>query len=107
MQAIVLDYWSDKVNGSHLQGSTCTTFATLTELLGKGLGGGDKTTQEWVIEFSDGTVATVYDWKEYSTPRGLYDWHIGGKSRKAVQYVEDLLDGRIEIVASFDETVEE
>lgn len=103
MQAKVLDYFADKFNGTHLQGTTYTTFDSLTELLGESLGGGDKVTQEWCIEFSDGTVATIYDWKEYSTPMGLYDWHIGGHDSRAVQLVEDLLDGRIELVEKFDE----
>ena len=39
------------------------------------------------LEFADGTVATIYDWKEYETPMGLYSWHIGGMSKKAVDRV--------------------
>lgn len=103
MQAKVLDHFPSKANGTHLQGSTYTTFDTLVELLGESSGSGDKVTQEWIIEFSDGTIATIYDWKEYSTPMGLYDWHIGGHSRIAVEHVEALLDGIIEIVENFDE----
>lgn len=102
MEARVYDYFGEKFNGTHLQGKVCTTVDTLKELLGEGLGGGDKTTQEWCIEFSDGTVATIYDWKEYSTPQGLYDWHIGGHTHRAVQLVEDLLDGRILLVDGFE-----
>jgi hypothetical protein len=34
--------------------------------------------------FPDGTVATIYDWKLSQTPKDLYDWHIGGHSKKAV-----------------------
>jgi len=39
------------------------------------------------LEFEDGTVATIYDWKEYETPMGLYRWHIGGKNNLAVARV--------------------
>jgi len=45
--------------------------------------GGDKTTCEWCLEFEDGTIATIYDWKEYTTPMGLNRWHIGGKNYMA------------------------
>lgn len=51
--------------------------------------GGDKVTCEWVISFEDGTVATIYDWKEYNTPYHMYDWHIGGKSKEAVWAVTE------------------
>jgi hypothetical protein len=98
MEARVYDYFGEKFNGTHLQGTVYTTFAKLQDLLGEG----DKTTQEWCIEFSDGTVATIYDWKEYSTPMGGYDWHIGGHTRRAVQLVEDLLAGRILLVDGFE-----
>lgn len=47
----------------------------------------DKVTCEWDLEFEDGTVATIYDWKEPETPFGLYEWHIGGKSYDAVDRV--------------------
>ena len=102
MEARVYDYFAEQFNGTHLQGYVGTNFAKLQDLLGEGLGGGDKTTQEWCIEFSDGTVATIYDWKEYATPTGHYDWHIGGTEKRAVQLVKDLLAGRILIVESFE-----
>lgn len=102
MEARVYDYFAEKFNGTHLQGYVGTTFAKLQDLLGEGLGGGDKTTQEWCIEFSDGTVATIYDWKEYDTPLGHYDWHIGGTERRAVQLVERLLAGEILLVETFE-----
>ncbi len=102
MEARVYDYFAEQFNGTHLQGYVGTTFAKLQDLLGEGLGGGDKTTQEWCIEFSDGTVATIYDWKEYDTPTGYYDWHVGGTERRAVQLVKDLLAGRIMIVETFE-----
>jgi len=39
---------------------------------------GDKTTVEWAFHCADGTCFHVYDWKEPTTPRDLYAWHIGG-----------------------------
>lgn len=102
MEARVYDYFAEQFNGTHLQGYVGTTFAKLQDLLGEGLGGGDKTTQEWCIEFSDGTVATIYDWKEYNTPTGHYDWHVGGTEKRAVQLVKRLLAGEILLVETFE-----
>jgi hypothetical protein len=101
MQVKSLDYFGG-ADGTSLQGYVRTDYATLKDLFGDGLGGGDKTTQEWVLKFSDGTVATIYDWKEYETPMYEYDWHVGGMSKQAVWNVEAALRGEIEIVDQFD-----
>ena len=41
---------------------------------------GDRTTTHWAIEFADGTVATIYDWKRGTTPTTdeHVSWNIGG-----------------------------
>ena len=75
------------VNGTSLQGYMPADLHQLIEVFGEPESGGDKTTVEWCLSFEDGTVATIYDWKEYDTPTGLYQWHIGGKSQKAVDRV--------------------
>ena len=49
--------------------------------------GDDKVNFEWICETEEGDVFTIYDWKEYETPMGSYDWHIGGKSKQAVHAV--------------------
>lgn len=79
------------INGTCLQGYVETTYARIVEVFGEPTSGGDKTTAEWDITFDDGTVATIYDWKEYSTPKGYYDWHIGGHSKWAVELVTNLI----------------
>jgi hypothetical protein len=75
------------VNGTSLQGYVQAYYHQLVEVFGEPEGGGDKTTVEWCLSFEDGTVATIYDWKEYETPMGLHRWHIGGRSQKAVDRV--------------------
>jgi hypothetical protein len=82
------------VNGTSLKGYITTTYETLTNLLGPSLEGSDddKTTAEWTLEFDDGTVATIYDWKTGSTPTNLHNWHIGGKTHRAVELVEKALN---------------
>lgn len=41
----------------------------------------DKVTCEWAFELNDGTVFTIYDWKEYIPPAVrshlVFTWHIG------------------------------
>ena len=76
------------VSGTSLKGHIVTTYAELVEKFGEPNKGGDKTTVEWMLQFADGTVATIYDWKEYETPMGMYHWHIGGKSNLAVARVQ-------------------
>lgn len=62
-----------------LQGFCTTTYSNLIALLGEPhVHRGDKTTVEWAFRCHNGTVFTVYDWKEIATPTGPYPWHIGG-----------------------------
>jgi len=81
------------VNGTSHQGYLTTTYDALVARLGNPMKGSDdhKTTAEWCLEFEEGTVATIYDWKLSSTPKNLYDWHIGGKSYGALDKVEEAL----------------
>lgn len=83
----------NECNGTHLQGYITTDYATLVATFGDSMGAGDKTTQEWILVGEDGTVATIYDWKQPSTPLHKCEWHIGGLSYKAVELVQDALMG--------------
>ena len=52
-----------------------------------------KTTAEWIIEFEDGTVVRIYNWKNGRTKggyRNIINWQVGGVSEKAAEYVEAL-----------------
>lgn len=42
----------------------------------------DKVQYEWLMETENGTVFTIYDWKEYRTfsENDVIAWHIGGNS---------------------------
>jgi hypothetical protein len=79
-------------NGTSLQGYVTTTYSFLVDKLGEPISdNADKVTCYWDIEFKDGSVACIYDWKTESTPMESYDWHIGGKSPTIVEKIEDLL----------------
>jgi len=75
-------------NMTSLQGYMPARYEELVTVFGEPTDSGDKTTAEWALEFEDGTVATIYDWKEYSTPMYTYNWHIGGMSKLAVARVQ-------------------
>ena len=78
--------WTE-ANGTSLQGYVEAHYHQLVAVFGEPEAGGDKTTVEWALKFADGTVATIYDWKESETPMGLYRWHIGGRNSTAVSRV--------------------
>jgi len=73
--------------GTGLVGHVTTTYDDLVKAFGRPDRDADKCTAQWIIEFSDGTVATIYDWKEPETPMKAYAWHVGGKDHRAVQLV--------------------
>lgn len=82
-----------QANGTSLQGYVETTYNQLFELFGEPQGAGDKTSAEWILEFADGTIATIYDWKTNKTPMGKYSWHVGGFNKQAVFLVQQTLQG--------------
>jgi len=87
---VISEERTGKANGTCLQGYMKTDYNTLVNLFGFPNSGSDdgKTTAEWLLEYSDGTIVTIYDWKTGSTPKSEYDWHVGGKSEKALELLE-------------------
>ena len=61
----------------------------------------DKVQNEWELELEDGTIFTVYDWKEYRryTDKETIEWHIGGRSLKDTFVAQDTL---VEALATMD-----
>ncbi len=92
MKIITTNNPTTDVNGTSLQGYVRTNFSNIESKLGPALDGSDKTTAEWYLEFEDGTVATIYDWKEESTPLSDYNWHIGGHDPSIVDKVGEALE---------------
>jgi len=90
-----------ETSGTWLQGHIETTRAELTKAFGEPTqyGEGDKVTIEWGIQFDDGTIATIYDWKRYElgTPKDpeIVSYNIGGLSSRAVDLVRDALSKKI------------
>lgn len=86
-------------SGTHLQGYISTSYSKLRGLFGESQSwDGYKTDWEWNIEFEDGTVATIYNWKNgpnYGahevTPDMIKEWHVGGYSQEALKNVNRIL----------------
>jgi len=90
------------VNGTSLQGYIRASYEQLLKAFGRpheGMSDGYKTDVEWAFEFADGTIATLYNWKNgknYCGSEGLelndiYDWNVGGHSDKAVEKIKKLI----------------
>lgn len=75
---------TQQINGTSWHGTTfMASRKTLLDLIGEPHGLGDvneKVQYEWLLETDDGTVFTLYDWKEYRefAEHETIEWHIGG-----------------------------
>ena len=92
----------EAICGTSLQGHVDQTFLRLAETIGKPHHqgeAGDKVCAEWAFVFPDGTVATLYNWKDGKCYLGadglsLIDitrWNVGGNSPDAVNKVWELI----------------
>ena len=85
------------LDGTSFHGATISaTLADLQIILGAPNSGGDhhdKVQNEWEMELEDGTVFSVYDWKEYRryTDKETIEWHIGGMDQKDTFVAQDTL----------------
>ena len=90
-----------KISGTCFAGEITSSYANIVDKLGEPTSSFDnyKSDAEWHIEFADGTVATIYNWKNgrnYNGESGLATedimvWHIGG-SYMAVEWLDDYLN---------------
>ena len=83
-------------NMSSYKGCFTAYYSELVEMFGRPNSGPnadlDKVTCEWILEFEDGEIATIYDWLNNRTPMGMAEWHIGGYSELAAQHVLDVVN---------------
>ena len=100
--------WINEIIGTSLQGYVESSFDNLVHFLGAPhyRKGHDKIDAEWRLKFADGTIATVYNYKDgtnYLNEKGMAveditNWHIGGFSKKAYFKISDLvLSKRIDL----------
>ena len=92
----------EDTGGTYLQGHIDTTYENIVSVLGKQHHNGDdyKTDAEWNIKFEDGTIATLYNWKNgknYCGDEGceleeITEWNIGGHNPRARDLLFSLLN---------------
>ncbi len=92
------------VNGTHFQGYIDAEYSVLKKIFGKPTSSdGYKTDAEWEILFEDGTVATIYNWKNgknylgrEGTPKTkITHWNVGGNSKVVVEKIQEVLKSNL------------
>jgi hypothetical protein len=91
--------WHGPLMGMGGQGRIAVKYAALVAAFGEPDPGTDKTDAEWALRFSDGTLATIYNYKDglaYLGERGtpverIEEWCVGGRSAKAAVLVRAAL----------------
>lgn len=87
-------------NGTSLVGSMDISYRQLVHIFGEPTTGDEyKTDAEWEIQFEDGTIATIYNYKSgknYNGAEGqatsrIRDWHIGGHNQDAYNRVIEVV----------------
>ena len=84
---------NETTDGTWLQGHVDVTYSRLIEVFGPPHSAGDgyKTQAEWCLRFDDGTIATVYDYRNRLTPERTRNWGIGGFEKRALERVLEVL----------------
>ena len=99
MKYKVYNEWNDIANGTCYQGCINITYFELVDIFGEAdlQGSGDgKVQAEWIIEFENGQVATIYDMREECSYESVTDWHIGGKNFRVVSEIDDIVKKHID-----------
>lgn len=86
--------------GTYLQGHVTARYSKLKKIFGPHTAGdGYRMDAYWKIKFSDGEVASIYNYKNgknycgnSGTPKTkITDWHIGGHSNVVVDRIIDII----------------
>lgn len=90
------------IDGTGLVGYVAVAYVDLVEVFGQPHNSDvHKSDAEWVVKFENGTVATIYNYKdgvnylgpEEGTPvEDIRDWHVGGTSSAALALVTAALN---------------
>lgn len=82
----------EQLNMSAYQGYAIVEYDKLVELFGEPERFQEgKVQAEWLIEFDDGVVASIYDWKEDIKPEAVKIWHVGGHEKHALWNVLEMI----------------
>ena len=80
--------------GLGLVGYVQTSIDRLLNYLGPGLGPSPdgKARMEWTIQFADGMVVSIYDWKSSGPIEEVEIWNIAGEGIKVLERVREVLN---------------
>lgn len=105
MEFVRIPTYCDKTNGTHGQGTIKTSYYNIVSKFGKSefTKDSDKVDCDWSIEFKDGTIATIHNWKNgynysienngyYKEIENITNWNIGGFTKKAFEIVSEILN---------------
>ena len=88
---------SEPLGGTWRQGFLTATYQDLVAVFGEPEQQYDEKVQvEWCLTFTDGTVATIYDYRDCSYPESITNWHIGGRCEDAVARVMEAMAEALE-----------
>lgn len=90
-------------SGTSLQGYVTAEFVDLYDVFGRpnrtDSSPHEKVNCEWTFrihtEEDEYIDATVYNWKTGTIPYNKYEWHIGGRSYRATELIQEILDRRL------------
>lgn len=89
------------INMTAYEGQFDMSYAALCALIGPPTemgSGDDKVDVTWQLKFGDGTIASIYNYKDGPAYTGegsiedLTDWHIGGHNSRAADLVLELVN---------------
>lgn len=81
-----------ETEGAGLVGYVETSYAELVRVFGAPDHlYADKARVEWRLRFPDGTIATIYDWKEQAPIERVLIWNIGGRDQNAIRWIQNAL----------------
>lgn len=91
-----------RLNGSYHVGEINVNYSTLVKCFGlpHGKGDGYKVDAEWFLEFEDGYVASIYNYKDGKNYLGkegqavvdIVEWNVGGFDRIVIDYIKDIVE---------------
>lgn len=92
---LVLNFETDEVNigGTSRIGTLRASRNEIERQFGKPSGSYPKTTYHWQVEFPDGSVITIYDYRKqnrYADSDEKVEWSIGGRSARNVKLLSIL-----------------
>ena len=83
------------VGGTSLVGHITCNYEHIVKVFGEPIeGDGYKVDAEWDIKWNDGTISTIYNWKngdnyneDGTITESIVEWNVGGHDQKALNYV--------------------